>query len=48
MTSGNDWIENLTLNPMQPNSFKNGKPIVIRQVQKAIPYIYHHKTQPKH
>jgi hypothetical protein len=49
MTSGNDWIENLTISPIQSNVQKNGKRVFTTiQDQQAIPYRYHHKSLPKH
>jgi hypothetical protein len=49
MTSGDDWIENLTIGPIQSNNLKNAKRVfTTRQDQQAIPYLYHHKSLPKH
>lgn len=49
MTSGNDWIENLTISPIQSNKQKNAKRVYTTiQEQQAIPYQYHHKSLPKH
>ena len=49
MTSGNDWIENLTISRLQSNIQKNGKRVFTTiQEQQAIPYRYHHKSLPKH
>ncbi|MDO6488443.1 hypothetical protein Q4503_12075 [Colwellia sp. 6_MG-2023] len=49
MTSGNDWIENLTIGPIQSNNLKNAKRVfTTKQDQQAIPYLYHHKPLPKH
>ncbi|WP_159820631.1 hypothetical protein [Colwellia sp. 20A7] len=49
MTSGNDWIENLTISPIQSNKQKNAKRVYTTiQEQQVIPYQYHHKSLPKH
>ena len=49
MTSGNDWIENLTISPTSSNSPKEAKnSFELESDQPVVLNYYHHKTLPKH
>ena len=49
MTSGNDWIENITISPISSNAPKKAKNSFKPAAnQQAVFHYYHHKALPKH